>query len=84
MAGNEGLYFLSEAAKGKGRRKKKGQEEDEGSAEEGGRRRKGRKKAAKDNGEDEPHTDDEIWKQYGSDADLDAPYIPKVSIPLIL
>ena len=80
----------------KGKRQRKGkkkagqkdgedEEEDEGIAAQDvrGKGKKGRKKKKGDEkaGEEEPYTDDEIWKQYGSDADLDVPYVPKVGMP---
>ena len=87
-------YETTVGAKGKKQRKgkkKRGQNDEEGAVEdaeiaardERGKTRGGKKKTKKGNAkageeEEQPYTDDEIWKQYGSDADLDAPYVPKV------
>ena len=51
-------------------------QEGKGKGKKGKRKKKGDAKAEEE--EVAYNTDDEIWKQYGSDADLDAPYVPKV------
>ena len=33
----------------------------------------------RDNNEQDPYTDDELWKLYEDDADVQEPYAPKVS-----
>ena len=84
------VRFWNSGVRGKKQRKgkKKGQTDEEDkdadeevAAQEGrGKVKKGKRKKKGDAtaGEEEPNTDDEIWKQYDSDADLDAPYVPKV------
>lgn len=44
-----------------------------------GKGRKGKKKKDDDEEEDvKPNSDDDVWRQYGSDEELDAPYLPPV------
>ena len=45
-----------------------------------GKGRKGKKKKGEQEEEDKANSDDEIWRQYGSDEELDAPYLPPVRL----
>lgn len=63
------------AAKGKGGKKKAG----DGTGK-GGKKRKGKKSVESDAEAERLLSEDEIWRQYGTDTDMDSPYIPKVKI----
>lgn len=75
------VHCRTGSAKGKGKKKKKKAADDDEEPAEGKKKKRGKKK--KEEEEEEVNTDDEIWKQYDSDADLDAPYVPKVSSSML-